>query len=127
MKHAKCFDDKLNLQLIHVSSLAYSSNGIMALESGLAVLSDLGEEIPINPSHELVTQIKICTQSMLAGFLDHEILSNLPTMTNTRTIAAMKFLARLQTISFIENHKLHTIIILKMVQLSLREGKVWRS
>ncbi|KAL7512036.1 hypothetical protein ACHAXN_008983 [Cyclotella atomus] len=127
MQHVKCSEDKLNLQFIHLSSLAHSSNLTVALRTGLTVLSDLGEEIPINPSHELVTQIKIYTQSMLAGFLDHEILSNLPMMTNTRTIAAMKFLARLQTISFFENHKLHTIIILKMVQLSLREGKVWRS
>ncbi|KAL7503900.1 hypothetical protein ACHAXN_005761 [Cyclotella atomus] len=121
MKHAKCFDDKLNLQFIHVSSLAYSSNGIMALESGLAVLSDLGEEIPNNPSQEVLDYNIQHTQSMLDGVSEREIL-NYRMMTNTRTIAVMKFLARLQSIAFVVKPDLSSFMILKMVQITVAEG-----
>jgi hypothetical protein len=59
---------------------------------------------------------------MLAGLSELEIL-NYRMMTNTRTIAVMKFLARLQTIALLVKPALQSIMILKMVQITITEGK----
>jgi predicted ATPase len=122
MKHAKCPEDKVNIQFIHLSPLVSSLNGIVALESGLAVVSNLGVDIPSNPSQELIQQNIQYTQSMLAVLSENEIL-NYRMMTNTRTIAVMKFLARLQAIVFFVKPALQSIMILKMVQITISEGK----
>jgi hypothetical protein len=122
MKHAKCPEDKLNIQFFHLSLLALSSNGNAALKSGLAVVSNLGIDIPSNPSQELIQQNIQYTQSMLARLSEHEIL-NYQMMTNTRLIAVMKFLARLQGIAFLVKPALQSILILEMVQITISEGK----
>jgi hypothetical protein len=45
---------KLNNQFMHLSLLALSSNGVVALKSGLAVVSNLGVDIHSNPSQGLI-------------------------------------------------------------------------
>jgi hypothetical protein len=93
-----------------------------ALAKGSEILLCLGEEIPISPSQEAInTNIKQ-TQAMIRGMTEETLLHYRP-MTDTNKLWAMKFLATLQSISFMLNPTLHSYLTLRMVQLTISYGK----
>ena len=51
LKNARSFEDTIEIQLMHITVLSYSSKNAEALQHGLLIVSKLGEEIP-NPSEE---------------------------------------------------------------------------
>ncbi|KAL7480034.1 hypothetical protein ACHAW6_005741, partial [Cyclotella cf. meneghiniana] len=121
LKHAKCPEDKLNTHFIIISSLTYASKISEALKEGHIILSRLGEEIPTDPSLEALDQQIKQTQSLIRGVSENDIL-NYRLMTNKRTLAAMKFLAQLESISMMVKPSVHPFVTLKMVQLTMSKG-----
>ena len=120
IEKAKTFDDTLSIQLINMTVLAYSSKVTDAVEIGRSVLAKLGEQIPTSPQDTLRQEIQK-VQVMIEG-LSEDQLVNLPMMTDTTKQMAMLFLAKLQSISYFLDPTLHTIVIIKMIQMTLIHG-----
>jgi predicted ATPase len=128
LKHARCFDDELNIHLITMMSLLHTSKLNEALEMGLDILSQLGEDISRNLTDDDFRQEVKRTQTMIAGVTENAILGY-RRMINKRKQAAMEVLAFLQKCSFFAAPKICRFIILRMVQLTFTHGKniVWRA
>jgi predicted ATPase len=121
LHNAKSFEDKLTVYSIMVSSLAYASKSLEALEQGHKILSRLGEDIPINPSKEALDQQIQQTQSLIKGISEHDIL-NFRLTTDKTKLAAMKFLAQLENTTLMVKPSLHPFVTLRMVQLTMSNG-----
>jgi predicted ATPase len=121
IKNARCFDDTLNAHYIHVSFLAHMSRLEEAVEKGISIVSKLGEEIPSNPSNEVLNRHILQTQSMIKGVSEDDLM-NKPMMTDSKKLMAIKFLAEIQGIAFVILPPVHKIVIMKMVQMTIAFG-----
>ncbi|KAL7487783.1 hypothetical protein ACHAW6_013360 [Cyclotella cf. meneghiniana] len=121
LTHAKCLEDKLNTYFIIISSLTYSSKISEALKEGYTILSRLGEDIPNDLSMDALDQHIKQTQSLIRGVSENDIL-NYRLIKNKRTLAAMKFLAQLESITMMVKPSVHPFVTLKMVQLTMSNG-----
>jgi hypothetical protein len=92
-----------------------------AIERSITVISQLGEDIPTDPSREVLHYQNQHTQSLIRGVSENDIL-NLPTMTNIKTLMIMKFLAQLQSVALTVKPGMNKFLIMKMVQLSMSQG-----
>lgn len=84
-----------------------------------AVLLQLGEELPPNPSREELGEEFDIQRN--ADFPE-DILS-LPQMTDRKKAAAMKILARLQIITMFVRPRQHPFLIMMMLQLTISHGE----
>jgi predicted ATPase len=121
VKHSHCFEDNLTMYFIMMSSLAYTSRVGEALEKGLSIVSRLGVDVPSNPSSKELSEHIQQTQSMIRGKSEDDLL-NYRLMNDTKMVSAMKFLAALQSISFLVKPDIHHILIMKMVQITISYG-----
>lgn len=122
IKHARSFGDKLNVHFMIMTSLSNATKMVEALEQGLAILSQLGEHISIDPSEEDCEQQTLHTLSKVTSMADEDIL-NYQIMTDVKKLAAMRFLARLQYLAyFVKPHLNHSAIV-KIVDVSIVHGK----
>jgi predicted ATPase len=122
LQNARTFEDKLATHHVIMSSLFCASKVLEAIEKGLALVSQLGEDIPINPSIDSLTQRIQQTQLHIRGIPEEDFL-NYPIMTDYKMLMAMKFLAHLQIMSFFKSPSLHTCVVMKMVDLTLSYGE----
>ncbi|KAL3778025.1 hypothetical protein ACHAWO_008748 [Cyclotella atomus] len=123
LKHARCFDDELNIHQIVILSLMQSSKLNEALEMGMNVLSQLGEGISRNHIDLLFYLDVKRTQAMIAGLTEDAVLGYRP-MTDKKKQAAMKILSCIHRCSFLAlaAPPLCRCIILKMVQVTIKYG-----
>ncbi|KAL3805300.1 hypothetical protein HJC23_009007 [Cyclotella cryptica] len=121
LKYGRCFEDKLNIYFIIVSSLAYMAKVSEAFEKGRKILSRLGEDIPGNPSREVLNHEIQQTQSIIRGISEDDIL-NYRLMTDKNKLAAMKFLSKMQHITVMVKPTVHPFVTLKMVRLTILHG-----
>ncbi|KAL7485069.1 hypothetical protein ACHAW6_010670, partial [Cyclotella cf. meneghiniana] len=121
LKHGRCFEDKLNINFIIVSSLSNASKVLEAFEKGRIILSRLGEDILCDPSKETLNRHIQQTQSLISGVSEHELL-NYRLMTDTNKLQAMKFLAKMQHITAMAKPTLNPFVTLKMVELTILHG-----
>ena len=121
LQHATCFEDKLNINYIIMSSLVLTPKILEALEMGRAILKRLGEAIPTNPSDENLDEHIKCTQAMIKGMSEENLLNH-KMMTDTISLRKMKFLAKTASIAVLMKPDLHPFITLKMVQLTIIHG-----
>jgi hypothetical protein len=122
LQNARIYEDKLTTFYVNMLSLFRAGKVLEAVEKGLAIVSQLGEGIPINPSNDLLRKRIQQTQLQMIG-MSEEAFLNYPVMTDFKRMMAMKFLARLQIMAFIINPTLSTYIVMKMVDLTLSHGK----
>jgi predicted ATPase len=122
LQNARTFEDKLATHYAIMSSLLCAGKISEAVQKGLAIVSQLGEGIPINPSKDLLRKRIQQTQLQMRGLSEEDFL-NYSIMTEFKKLMAMKFLARLQIMSFFINPMLSTYILMKMVDLTLSHGK----
>jgi predicted ATPase len=122
LQNARTFEDKLTTHYVIMSSLFRANKVSEAVEKGLAIVSQLGEGIPINPSNDLLRKRLQQTQLQMIGVSEEDFL-NYSIMTDFKRMMAMKFLARLQIMTFLINPTLSTYIVMKMVDLTLSHGK----
>lgn len=120
--HARCFEDKLNIEFIVVSALFHASKLSEALEKSREILSQLGEGIPSNPSREALVDEIQKTKAMIKGLSEDQLLNYRP-MTDNIKLVAMRFLAKIEVIALIVDPTLHPFITLKMMQLTVMYGK----
>ena len=121
IKNARCLDDTLNAHYIHLSYLSHSPGLIEAVEKGISIVLKLGEDIPSNPSNEVLNRHIRQTQSMIKGVSEDDLM-NKPMMTDPKKLMAIKFLAEIQGIAFLVLPSVHKIVIMKMVQMTIAYG-----
>lgn len=112
-RHARSFEDRLNIYFIVISSLGYASKASEAVERSRGILAQLGEEIPRTITHESLVQHISETQSMIKGISEADFL-NYKRMTDKTKLRAMTFYAKMQNLaimvdinmskSFLHNH-----------------------
>ena len=122
LQNANCFEDTLNMHYTITMSMMYASKLSEALEKGLEIVSQLGEDIPTNPTEKDFAQQVQHTQAMIKGISENDFM-NYQIMTDRKKLAVMKFLCTLWSLSFIVNPALHPFIALKLVDLTVLHGE----
>lgn len=92
-----------------------------AVTTGLGALRLLGLEFPEEPTQADVGQGLAETQAVIAGRRIEEFV-NLPEMEDPHLLAAMRTLSVLSNASYGGFPELYSLVILKMVQLSVQHG-----
>jgi len=121
MRSAKCVEDKLIIFDITIRLLLYRSDVVAAVGCAKDALRNLGEEFPEDVTPDVLIHFIEETKELLDGMANEELI-NLKLMTDTKTIMAMKYLARLSEALYIFRPGDQPIVVLRMVQLSLTHG-----
>lgn len=121
LKHARNHDDTVKTQMVVMTSLAYASKIVDALQLGLSILAQLGEVISANPTQAELDQQALSTTSLLVTCSLNDFLQYL-TMTCFRKIAAMRILAKIQIIAHFVNLPLQALLVMKMVNMTISHG-----
>ena len=121
IKHARRFDDTLNAHYIHLTALATSAGLVEAMKKGVFVLAELGEDLPSNPSDELINFHIQNTQNIIKGVSEEDILA-LSIMTNEKKRMVMKFLSRMQGITLFAAPAMHKLIVMRMIEMTMSYG-----
>jgi len=103
--------------------LAYKAKNRLldAINTGLDVLGELGEDFPRKASMTHVMLDLLKTKYCLRG-KNLKYLSNLPEMTEQRKIAAMRIIAGIASSSYWATPALFPLLIFRMCQLSIKYG-----
>ncbi|TAD83443.1 MAG: GAF domain-containing protein [Bacteroidetes bacterium] len=103
--------------------LAYKAENKLldAINTGLELLKQLGENFPANPGMANVMLDLIKTKIKLSG-KNNDQLSALPAMHNEEKLAAMRIMADIASSSYWATPKLFPLVIFRMVHLSLKYG-----
>jgi predicted ATPase len=117
-RHAKCFNDKLEVSYCVMTSLVTESKIPAALEYGLAILTQLNEPIR---SDCLAREISY-TNSLIKGMSEADFLNH-KLMEDKTKLITMKYIAKLELLSFMVRPELHPFITMKLVQLTCLHGR----
>ncbi len=113
--------DKVKPYEIKILAFKAENKLIDAINTGLEFLEQLGEKFPKKPNMLHVMGALAKTKYKLRG-KDTEYLSNLPPMANENKIAAMRIIADIASSSYWATPTLFPLLILRMVQMSLKYG-----
>jgi histidine kinase len=106
---------------IRINALKAQNKLQEAIDTGLDVLSQLGEKFPKKGRLPLVMADLIHTKLKLLG-KDHEVICNLPTMANPYKAAALRILNDIASPVYWARPGILPFIIFRMVRLSLKYG-----
>lgn len=97
-----------------------------AVDIGIEALKLLGMNIPNNPKYIQIIQELLKTKFFLGGRKIEDLLL-LPNMSDTYKAAIMDILMSLTPVAYIIDQKLFLLVVLKIVNLSLRYGNSYAS
>ena len=121
--NAKSIDDKLVIFQVNIRLFIIRSDLSTAISCSKDVLSSLGEEIPQAPTSEDITQSFLETRKMLDPLSDEDLINyKLIPESDKKKMFAMKFLAKLSESLVMFNPQETPLVIMKMVQISLKVG-----
>jgi predicted ATPase len=115
-RHAKCFDDKLEISFCVMSDLVSRSKISAALGHGLDTLKHLGEPMPVCLSHEISY-----TNTLIQGKTEEDFM-NYMLMTDKTNLITVKYMAEIAILSIMARPELHQFITLRLVQLTCLHG-----
>jgi len=121
LRHARCFEDKLNIYNNYVRSLIASGNYEECLDMCISILLQLGEIIPTEVTEDIYANEVAEVKKSLEG-KNREDLLCLPTMLDASKLAAMQFLNHALTLSFVFKPILNPIVVFRMVEISIQHG-----
>jgi len=119
--NARSLHDKMSAHLTKIYSLGARHQLKEACETGFALLEDLNEKIPSNPSRPRIMAELFKTGWMLRGKSDEDIIGQ-PPMCDPDKIAAMSVLNLLTIYVWVAEFDRFTFISCRMVQLSIKYG-----
>ena len=93
-----------------------------AIDSGLAVLKELGEPFTADPSILRIVLEMRKAQKKLKGKSDYDLL-NLPLMSDQRKLDAMKIMSSIFLYVYMDRGKLAVMMGLRMLNITLTYGK----
>ena len=121
LARAKRLEDKVGLYDVQIRCLILSQQEDKAIEISLAVLHELGIGFPGRPRNAHIIAAYLKSKWWLRG-RTIESLMLLPAMTDIRMLAAMRVLQNITAIVYARIPTLYPLMVIKMVQLSLRYG-----
>jgi predicted ATPase len=119
-KHAKSLDDTFRAHFTQIYSLGSRDDMKQALDKGLEVLKQLGENFPARPRKVQGELAWYRCQCLLRGKSDDDIL-NLPLMRDNRKLVAMRLLNTIWGFT-IARDELGPFLLKRMVKNTLRHG-----
>jgi hypothetical protein len=119
-RNARNFKDTLNTSFILMSALTHSSI-FESVEFGFQVLSQLGVSIPHSASREDSLQLINQIQSRLDR-IEVETLLSYHALSDSNTIMAIKFLAKLELSIMQTKSASQPLITIKIIQLTIDHG-----
>ncbi|MGD1928264.1 MAG: AAA family ATPase [Leptolyngbyaceae cyanobacterium] len=121
LEHAGSDLDQLNVNIIKIQAYTAQNRLIEALKVAKAALKKYTVVFPAEISLEDIQQELQETQAKFSQFTPEEIVA-LPKMTDTQSLAVMRLLLSVTATAYIADQTLFPLIILKMVQWSLKYG-----
>ena len=121
LARAQGLDDKAAVYDVQIRCLILSQQEDKAIEISLTVLRELGIRFPGRPGNMHIITAYLKSKWWLRG-RTIESLSLLPTMTDVRALAVMRVLQNITAIVYAKIPALYPLMVIKMVELSLRHG-----
>ena len=125
LSEARSIEDKLRIYYILIESMAAQGKIVEALQFGIGVLSQLGENLPSND--EELTQAMVGkyvgeTMALLGKEGGPSYLLEWTLMEDASQIAKMKLLSQLFTFAFLASPRVYAILSCRMIQITLSGG-----
>lgn len=121
LTHAITPLDRVRSYDIHIQALVTQSKLQEAIAAGLAILHDLGIDLPPNPT-AAESQVALKQLNILLADWSNQDLLALPEMSNPVSLASVQVLARIAAASYISDPRLLPFVLLKIFELSLQFG-----
>lgn len=121
LEHTRDLLDKVKVYEIRILSFKAENKLIDAINTGLDLLTQLGEKFPKNPKLPHVMFNLIKTKLKLKG-KSISYLENLPVMEDKEKIAAMRIIADIASCSYWATPNLFPLLMFRMVGLCLKYG-----
>ncbi|MEG3929357.1 AAA family ATPase [Microcoleus sp. D3_18a_C4] len=121
LQQARTSLDTVKVYTVRIQSYIAQNNLPLAEQTALIVLKQLGVEFPENPSPEKVQQTQDETKRKFARHTLEELI-NLPEMTDSYYLAALRILGTVVSASYQSASKLFPLIVCKPIELSLTYG-----
>ncbi|MBF2048635.1 MAG: AAA family ATPase [Elainella sp. C42_A2020_010] len=115
--------DAIKVYEVEIQAYFAQDRPVDAVNTALKVLRSLGVNLPQNPKLYDVSLALWKTQLALAG-KPIDTLLNLPQMTNSTKLAAMRILASVMSAAYVCSPNLFVLIALKILNLSLQYGNI---
>lgn len=121
LARANRLEDKVEIYDVQIRCLILSQQENQAIEISLAVLRELGIRFPGRPGNAHIITAYLKSKWWLRGRTIESLLL-LPAMTDIRALAAMRVLQNITAIVYAKIPALYPLMVIKMVELSLRHG-----
>lgn len=121
MQHAQTADEQAMIYEIRLFASIAHDNRQAALKMGLAALDLLGVHFPLKPNMLQILAALVKVRLMLQGKSDESLL-NLPLATDTKNITIARIIRGMFTVVYTNAPTLAPLIILKLVELTLKYG-----
>jgi predicted ATPase/signal transduction histidine kinase len=121
LQQAKAPLDRVQVYQIQIQGLIAQNKANEAITIALQALTELGVEIPAQPSTEDLRLGKLQTQRALAGKHTQDLL-HLPPMEDPQKLAAMRVISSVCTPTYFTKCQLWQMMVFQKVQLSLNYG-----
>ena len=121
LQEAKTLLDKIKVYEVKISSYMIQDKMLDAVETALPVLKKLGVYLPQKPNKLHIVQGLLQTKITLFGKRIEDLI-NLPEMTNSSKLAAMRIMSSATGAAYIIRSELFPLMVFKQVNLSLKYG-----
>jgi len=121
LQQAKTLLDKVKAYEIKILSHISQQKMLEAIETALPVLAQLGVYLPQKPNKLHIILGLLQTKITLAGKRTEDLI-DLPEMTDSAKLAAMRILSRIISASYIAMPDLLPLVVFKQINLSIKYG-----
>lgn len=121
LQNARTFEDKLQAYGTHIYSLGSRGDGERAIDEGFSVLKELGEAFPRRLVLLHTIRSLIATQKLLKNKTDEDIL-NLPLVTDTKVLSAMKILKVIYPHILISRSEYAPLVAMRSISITFEHG-----
>lgn len=121
LAQANRLEDKVEIYDVQIRCLILSEQEDKAIEISLTVLRELGIHFPGRPGNTHIITAYLKSKWWLRGRAIESLIL-LPAMTDIRALAAMRVLQNITAIVYAKIPGLYPLMVIKMVELSLRHG-----
>ena len=122
LAHAKNLEDRLPAYHTFIRYLFSCGHWEVAFSTCSSILSDLGEDIPVEVDPEIIQAEIVKTQSMLSSFPKNNDFQSLSRLTEPMKIWMMKFMTCAMYLHLATNEELFMVLGCRMIQSSIRYG-----
>lgn len=121
LRNSRCVDDMVPAYCTQVALFSATERVATAVDTGLYVLTKIGENLPAKPTKSTLLREMLKVQRLLKGKSDEQLL-RLPMMINLQKMNAVRVLTQLLLHTIYGHVEMHALVGLRMMQLTLQFG-----